>query len=346
MKLIKKVIGVDISKDSFTARFGVLDQNLNQSISKAFRFTNNLKGFNKLLKTISKVHYFDSEDPSSKDIPVWFVMEATGVYYENLAYFLFKNKFPLSVILAKKIKNFAKTLDNKSKTDDIDAAIQTQYGLEKKLKPWTVPSENMKELKELTREYYSIKKSIVVIKNQLHAKDYSYTSCKETVNRLNQHNKFLHKQLKQVMDQIKKLIKSDSELNERINTVISVKGIGLITLITAVAETNAFALIKNKNQLASYAGFDIVQDESGNHKGKTKISKSGNANIRRAFYMPVLSAVRFNNNLKQFYIRLCKKKVNKKIAMIAVARKLLILVYCLWKKNEKFIQDYPKVKTA
>lgn len=346
MKLIKKVIGVDISKDSFTVRFGTLDQELNQYISKAFKFTNNTKGFNQLIKTISKVHYFDSEDLSSKDIPIWFLMEATGVYYENLAYFLVRNKFSLSVVLAKKVKNFSKTLDNKSKTDDIDAANQTQYGLEKKLKPWILPTGNFKELKELTREYRSIKESIVTIQNQLHAKSYSYEANKETVKRLNQHKEFLQQQLKQVMEQIKKLIKSDNELNERINTVLSIKGVGLITLLTTVAETNGFALIKNKNQLTSYAGYDIIHDQSGTHTGKTRISKQGNANIRRALYMPVLSAVRFNSNLKNIYIRLCKTKVNKKIAMIAVARKLLILIYCLWKKNEKFIQNYPNPKAA
>lgn len=346
MKLIKKVIGVDIAKDSFAVRFGTLDQDLNQFISKAFRFSNNLKGFNQLLKTIGKVKYFDSEETSSKEIPVCFVMEATGVYYENLAYFLAKNNFSLSVILAKKVKNFSKTLDNKSKTDDIDAANQTQYGLEKKLKPWIAPAENMKELKELTREYNSIKESLVRIKNRLHAKDHSYEANKETVKRINQHKKFLEKQLKQIIEQMKKLVQSDKDLNDRLNNVLTLKGVGLITILTAVAETNNFALIENKNQLTSYAGFDIVHDQSGNHIGKTRISKKGNAIIRKAMYMPALSAVRFNNNLKQFYIRLCKTKVNKKIALIAVARKLLILIYCLWKKNEKFIQDYPGTKAA
>ncbi|MDQ3021955.1 MAG: IS110 family transposase [Bacteroidota bacterium] len=346
MKLIKKVIGVDISKDSFTIRFGTLDQELNQSISKAFNFTNNPKGFNQLLKTIGKVHYFDSEDTSSKDIPIWFIMEATGVYYENLAYFLTKNKFLLSVILANKVNNFSKTLDNKSKTDDIDAANQTQYGLEKNLKPWVPPTETFKELKELSREYQSIKVSIKSIKNKLHAKSYSYKANKEIIKRMNQHKKFLEQQVKQVKEQIKKLIDSDSELKERINTIVTIKGVGLMTVVTVVAETNAFALIKNKNQLTSYSGYDIVQNQSGNHTGKTRISKKGNSNIRRAMYMPVLSAVRFNEKLKQFYIRLCKTKANKKIAMIAVARKLLILIYCLWKKNEKFIQNYPNIKTA
>ncbi|MBA3286198.1 MAG: IS110 family transposase [Nitrosopumilus sp.] len=346
MKLIKKVIGVDVSKDSFTVRFGTLDQELNQTISKPFKFTNNLKGFKQLLKTIGEVHYFNSQDISSKNIPVWFVMEATGVYYENLAYFLAENKFSLSVVLPNKVKNFAKTLDNKSKTDDIDAANQTQYGLEKKLKPWLAPPKIFKELKELAREYQSIKQSISSLKNKLHAKSYSYEANKETVKRLNLHKKFLEQQLKQVKDQIKKLIKSDNELNERINTVTTIKGVGLITVVTAVTETNAFASIENKNQLASYAGYDIIHDQSGTHKGKTKISKKGNSNLRTAFYMPALSAARYNNNLKSLYIRLCKTKVNKKIALIAVARKLLILVYCLWKKNEKFIQNYPNIKTA
>ncbi len=346
MKLIKKVIGVDISKDSFTIRFGTLDIEMKQYITKPFTFKNNLAGFNQLLKTISKVHYFNSEDLSSKDIPVWFVMEATGVYYENLAYFLIKNKFSLSVVLANKVKNFSKTLENKSKTDDIDAAIQTQFGLEKTLKAWDPPSEVFKELKELTREYSSIKNSITRIKNQLHAKNYSYKANKETVKRLNQHKKFLQQQLKQVNKQIKDLVKSDNELFERINTVATIKGVGVMTVIKIVAETDGFALINNKNQIASYAGYDIVQDQSGTHKGKTRISKKGNAEIRSALYMPALSAVKHNVKAKQLYIRLCKTKANKKIALIAVARKLLLLIYCLWRKNEKFIQNYPNVKAA
>ena len=348
MKLIKKVIGVDISKDSFTIRFGTLDQELNQDISKPFKFSNDLKGFNQLLKTIGKVHYFNSQDPSSKDkdTPVWFVMEATGVYYENLAYFLTKNKFSLSVVLANKVKNFSKTLETKSKTDDIDAANQTQYGLEKTLKAWIPPSGIFKELKELTRESQSIKESITRIKNKLHAKGYSYKANKETVKRLNQHKKFLQQQLKQVNNQIKDLVKSDKELNERINTVATINGVGVMTVIKVVAETDGFALIKNKNQIASYAGYDVIQDQSGNHKGKTRISKKGNAQIRSALYMPALSAIKYNKKSKQLYIRLCKTKANKKIALIAVARKLLLLIYCLWKKNEKFIQNYPNVKAA
>lgn len=346
MKLIKKVIGVDISKGSFTIRFGTLDQELQQKISKPFKFESNPKGFNEFLKTIRKVHYFDSEDTSTKDIPIWVLMEATGVYYENLAYFLVNNKYSVSVVLPNKVKNFAKTLENKSKTDDIDAANQTQFGLEKTLKAWEPPPKIFKELKELIRECRSVKESITGIKNQLHAKSYSYKANKETVKRLNQHKNFLQQQLKQINNQIMTLVESDKELCERIKTVSTIEGIGIMTVITTVAETSGFALIKNKNQLASYAGYDIIHDQSGTHTGKTRISKKGNRQIRRAMYMPALSAIKHNEKLKQTYVRLCKTKGNKKIALIAVARKLLLLIYCLWKKNEKFIQNYSNAKTA
>jgi len=112
------------------------------------------------------------------DIPVWFVVEATGVYYENLAYFLAENNYSVAVILPNKTKNFFKTLENKSKTDSLDAAGLTQFGLEKALKPWEAPSAIFKELKELTREHLSTTAMLSQLKNKLHAKKHSHSNCK------------------------------------------------------------------------------------------------------------------------------------------------------------------------
>jgi transposase len=345
MKYIKKVIGVDISKDSFVIRFGTLEFNQQQKISKAFKFKNNKAGFNQLLKTINKINYFSSEEQTLEDIPVWFVMEATGVYYENLAYFLTENKFSISVILPNKIKHFAKTLEIKSKTDEIDAAIQTQFGLEKKLKPWSAPSITLRSLKELSREYHTINKSLTQIKNRLHAKNYSYKPTAETLKRINEQKKLLKKQLKQIREQIATIVKSDDQLYSKVKKIITTKGLQIITVVSVLGETNGFALIQNKNQLTSYAGFDIQQSQSGNYKGKTRISKKGNAYLRKAVYMPAISAARYNENLKNLYKRLCITKINKKIALVAVARKLLILIYTLWKKDQEFIVNYENVKT-
>jgi transposase len=87
----------------------------------------------------------------------------------------------------------------------------------------------------------------------------------------------------------------------------------------------------------------VVQNQSGNFNGRTRISKEGNKFIRNALYFSALASIRCDKRFKEFYTRLCAKKVYKKIAIIAVARKLLALIYTLWKKNEEYVPDY---KTA
>jgi transposase len=337
MKLIKKVTGIDISKDSFTVCFGTVDDAFNQKISKSFTFENNKKGFKALIKSVNNIDVFRSED---KTTPLWFVVEATGVYYENLAYFLAENNFCVAVVLANKTKNFFKSLKNKSKTDSLDAESLTQYGLQMQLEPWKTPSPIFKELKELTRELDGVTTMIVQIKNKLHAKEHSHDANENIMKRLIQQISFFKKQQKLIEQQIKDLVKSDKDLDDHITKIITAKGVGFKTAVSVIAETNGFELIQNQRQLTSYAGYDPRQNQSGLFKGKTTISKKGNKFLRNAVYLPALSAARWNSQFKALYKRLCISKNNKKIALVAVARKLLILIYTLWKKNEPFIEFY------
>lgn len=270
MKLIKKVTGVDISKESFTVCFGTIDDTLNQKISKSFTFLNNSKGFKALIKSVNNIDVFRSED---KDIPLWFVLEATGVYYENLAYFLTENNFSVTVVVPNKVGYFLKTLKNKSKTDSLDAEGITQYGLEKQLDRWQAPSPLFKELKELTRELGSVTKMITQLKNKLHAKEHSHNANLQTIKRLNQQIAFLKKQQILIDQQIKDLVKSDKNLDDRISKITTAKGVGFKTAVTVICETNGFELIENQRQLTSYAGYDPRHNQSGIFKGKTPISK-------------------------------------------------------------------------
>jgi transposase len=338
MKYLKKVIGIDISKDSFVIRFGTLNNELQQKIGGDFTFKNDLKGFKKFLITLSKIpDYLNNENT-----PSWFVMEATGVYYENLAYFLNLKNYQVSVLLPNKTKHFNKTLDNKSKTDKLDASALAQFGLEKQLKAWTPPSAIMKDIKELTREYHNLVVMSTQTKNKIHAKNYSYKPSKENVKRLTQQVNLLKKQITQVKKQLEDLVKSDEELYDKIKKIMTVKGLGFLTVVSVVSETNGFILFKNIKQLTSFAGYDVVHNQSGTITGKTKISKKGNKFIRNALYFPALTAVRCDDKFKSFYKRLCVKKVYKKIALVAVSRKLLALIYTLWKKNEEYIPNYNK----
>ena len=337
MQYLKIVIGIDISMESFTVRLGTLDSQLKQYISKAFSFSNNLNGFKKLLSWIRKM---SQEIKIPLDLEIQFVMEATGIYYENLAYFLSEKEKFVSVILPNKINNFGKTLDNKSKTDPIDAAIITQFGLEKTLNRWEVPSPNFRRLKDLSREYQTILKTSTSIKNKLHAKEHSHNPVKETVKRMKDQLSLYDTQLKQIKTQIQDLINQDDDLNSRITKIESIKGVGLMTVVSVIAETNGFAIINNAKQLTSYAGLDIVHRQSGTFKGKTTISKKGNKHLRRAVFMPALTACRCNEKLKEFYNNLVIRKRFKKIGLIAVARKLLLLIYTLWKNKCEYDPKY------
>ena len=113
-----------------------------------------------------------------------------------------------------------------------------------------------------------------------------------------------------------------------------------VTIIKVLAETNGFLLFKNIRQLVSYAGLDVVEKESGKYKGKTKISKKGNARLRTALYMPAMSASNHNKTLKTFYERVNESRTIKRQGLIAVMRKLLILIYTLWNKDEEYVENY------
>jgi transposase len=333
MDIIKQVVGIDVSMDSLTTRFGTIDSNQNQNIKAAKTFTNNHTGHKELIQWANRNKLNDESS-------LWFVMEATGVYYENLAFCLAENKQNIAVILPNKIKNFARTLDTKSKTDSIDSATITQFGLEKQLKQWQTSPEVIRKLKTLCREYHTLKELSVLVGNQVHAKQNSYKPEQNTLRRLSVQLKLFSRQQVQILDEIHKLIDQQPKIKERIDKINKIEGVGFITIVTIIAETNGFAIVDNQKQLTSYAGLDIVHNESGLKKHKTSILKKGNKHLRRSLYMPALTACRYNQRLKELYTRLAIKKDNKKIALIAVARKLLLLIYTIWKKNEDYIPNY------
>jgi transposase len=337
MNILKQTVGIDISSKSFDARFGTIDIQQNTSISQAKSFKNSPAGFKLFLRWLTSFIL-------PQDIPLVFVMEATGVYYEHLAHFLFEHGFQVAVVLPNKIKNYAKSLQSKSKTDPIDAATISRFGLERQLQLWTPPSESLKTLRDLCREYHCLKANCTQIKNQLHALKASFNPHRESFQRKNHLLKFLQRQVVLIQKELRSLVKSDPPLAQHLKQIKTAKGLGDITILTVLAETRCFELVTNQKQLTSYAGLDIVFNDSGMKKGKSSISKKGNTFIRKAIFMPALSACRANPQLKQFYQRLLAKGKNKKLAIIAVARKLLLLIYTLWKTNSPYFPDYKPVQ--
>jgi transposase len=338
-KVVKQVVGIDIGMESFYACYKIQYTDGSVVIKGTKEFANNFTGFAAYCK------WFKKRD-KNLEIKLVHVMEATGVYYEDLAYYLHEIKETVSVQLAQKIKYFAKSCNIKTKTDKVDAGVIAEFGVEKNLTGlglWTPPSEEFKMIRDLAREHTSLKKAQVVAKCQLHALNHAHVVNSEVKTMKEDQIAFYEEQVLLADKEMIRLVKKDSELHAKIENIATVKGLRYITIIKIISETNGFHLFTSIRQLVSYAGLDVIEKESGKYTGKTKISKKGNARIRAALYMPAMTAAIHNKTLKAFYNRVNEGRTIKRLGLIAVMRKLLILIYTLWKKDEVYVENYQAI---
>ncbi len=329
---LKYVVGIDIAKDTFVACFGRIEASQHLSFGKETTFANSFAGFTALLDWTAKQH--------TTAAPLWFVVEATGVYYEELAYFLTDKEQVLSVLLPNKVKHFAQSTEQKSKTDQLDARLLCRLGLERALPSWQPPTLALRQLRALSRERQSLTQQAARLKTQRHAYHHSYQPDARTLERLSARQQLLDQQMKAVDQDLAALLKAEPELARKMAHLTSVPGIGLTTAIAVVAETNGFVLVENERQLASYAGLDVVQRQSGLSAGATRISRRGNVRLRTALYLPAVSSLRFNPQQMAFYARLRARQPSGKPGVIAVMRKLLLLCYSLWKNDCAYDPHY------
>jgi transposase len=338
---VKYCVGIDISKDEMAVCFSQMDGQQRITIKGSRKFSNNLRGWKSLETWISRFR-------KNAEVPLVSVVEATGVYYEGFAYHFKAQGYTLHVVLPNKSKHFAKSLNVKTKNDIVDAALLSRMGLERSLPAWKGMNLNMHKIKQLSRQRVALQQMRTRVSNQLHAHTHGHASQKSIVQGMHQHLKFLDKQIKSLEAELTQSAANDPELKQKLDNICTIKGIGIMTALTVVAETNGFDLIENKGQLVSYAGYDVVENQSGiSLKGKTRISKKGNSHIRSALYFPALCAAKYEPKLQNIYQRILEKNPKvKMIGAVAVQRKLLVLIYTLYKKNEPYdphFEDLQKV---
>jgi len=335
MSILKYSVGIDLAKASFKACLTTIDENLIVKVKSTSTFSNSIEGFSMMIKWVAK----NRKD----DRPLFFLMEATGIYYEQLAWLLFKKQFNVSVILPNKSKRYMQSLGLKSKNDKIDAQGLSYMNAQQSLPLWEPLTESFYTLRSLTRHLESLQTNRTALNNQLHAAEHSMYNLGDLKKSLKQTISHIDKQIKKISTQIEKMIKKDTILCEKYTKISKVKGIGLLTFAVIAGETNGFLLFENSRQLVSYAGYDVVENQSGNITGKTRISKKGNSHIRRALHMPALITVK-NNELayKNLYERIYDRTNIKMKGYVAIQKKLLCLIYSLWKNNAEFDPEYYK----
>ena len=219
-------------------------------------------------------------------------------------------------------------------------------GVERLLPKWKVSSKIYRELKSLTRERQRLVENKTAVKNQLHAEKHTAHPMKTVITRIKNHIKYLERQIASIEKELENKVSKDDFVSKKIKKITTIPGIAFVTAVTVVSETQGFDNFTSSRQLSSFAGYDIRLKESGKFKGKTKISKKGNSHIRRAMYMPSLSTIGHTKTYKKIYNRLYKKKENGLIAGTAIQRKLLGLIYTLWKNDTPFIDKYDSKKVC
>lgn len=332
-KIVKQVAGIDVSQEELAVCMGRMYEDLMLELYAFKSFANTPKGYESLVEWVDK-----QSDPV---VSVRYVMEATGVYHESLAYWLDEQSREVSIVLPNKISNYQRTLDVKTVTDKTSSEAICRFGLERTQSCWSKPKKIFGDLKQLTRERSQVIEEKTMLLNQLHAEQSGAYPRKTSITRINNRISLLERQEKEIMEELKELLREETDIQQLIELLCSLPGIGLLTAATVLAETNGFDLIRNKRQLASYAGLDVKEKQSGSSvKGKARISKKGNKYLRKAMHFPALTAIRHDERFKAVFARIISKHGIKMKAVVAVQRKLLEMAYTLYKTNQKYDKEY------
>lgn len=330
---LKFSVGVDVAKDKFDACFSAIDPHQKVTVKSTRKFRATLKGFDEFVEWI--IHH------RKQDIPIVIVMEATGVYYEKLADHLYQLDYQISVVLPNKAKRYMQAIGIRSKTDKIDAKGLAQMGAERHLEGWKPFSDQFMELRSLTRHHERLQETRSRVNNQVHAHEHGRVLNRQVLKQQKQLISLIEKQLKQTHKMIAETVAKDSNLQEGIDNICLIKGVGMLTAVTVIAESNGFELFKNHRQLTSYVGYDVVENQSGKRKGKTRISKYGNSHIRRILHMPSFNMVTYDQRpFVALYHRVFARTGIKMKGYVAIQRKLLMMIYTLWKTGQPYHPNY------
>ncbi|MEO7393695.1 MAG: IS110 family transposase [Chitinophagaceae bacterium] len=334
-KIVKQVAGIDVAQKELVVCLGRMYDDWMPELYVSKTFPNTAKGFVAFVQWVNKL--------SDAALPVRYVMEATGVYHESLAYHLHRQELEVSIVLPNKISNYVRTLEVKTLTDKTASEAIARFGLERKLDNWKPASPVYKKLRQLTRERDQLVQARTGAKNQLHAEQSEAEPNKTTLTRVKKQIAFFDKQEQEIKAELAILVKQNESVKKKVELITTIPGVGSLTAVTVLAETNGFELIRNKKQLTSYAGLDIKEKQSGTSvKGRPRISKKGNKFLRKSMHLPALAASRHDERFKAVFARLVSKHGIKMKAAVAVQRKLLEMIFIIYKTNKPYDKVYLK----
>lgn len=312
-------IGLDIAKASFdVARLGP------DGKYKHKKFDNTPEGFARFAEWLAS---FGTE-------PVHLCMEATGAYSLPLADSLVAQGHHVSVVNLARIAAFAKSELSRAKTDKADAKRIARYALAMRPPAWTPPPVELRALQALLRRLENLLEMQRMEQNREATADLAVTGSIQTVLAT------LEQEIKAVREAIQRPIDNHLGLRQQAVLLETIPGVGAATaawLLTLLAAHRGF---DDPKQAVAFAGLAPRLRQSGQWAGQTRLAKTGDPMLRKALYMPMLSALTFNPVIRAFCQRLKANGKPGKSYVCAAMRKLIHIAFAILKSSKPFDPEY------
>lgn len=299
-------VGIDVSKEWIDLAY----QNVCTRVSQ------NSVDIDKQLKEIKKLN------------PHLCIVESTGGYERLIVDRLHAAGLKVHIAHPLKVRHFAKAKGLLAKTDKLDAHMLAAYGF------FLGEEARIIEADADQRKLLDLQSRCEQLKMTLHAEMCRFATCvcmevkkdiKESIN-------FLKKRIEKITKEIDLLIDKNDKLKNQKKLLCSMKGVGKITAQTLLIALPELGKLTRK-QIAALVGVAPIQQDSGKKRGRARIQQ-GRGSVRKVLYMAALVAACHNNALKNFYQKLVEGGKPKKVALVAVMRKMLVILNAMMRDNK------------
>ena len=317
-------VGIDVSKATFVVAYS------SAKAGKTKTFKNTTKGVHEFIQTLSVTEHHC-------------VLEATGNYSALLVYLLSKAGITVSLENPLKIKNFARVILSVNKTDETDARLIALYGERMQPSPYKLRSKSILILKQKRTVLRQLKKQLVATRNlkgSMEVLPLFDAKCKQTIEKT---ITFLEKQIKGMEEELASL--AEDEYKKQMDLLTSIKGIGITLAAALIVATGGFTYFDNAKQLTRYLGLSPTYQLSGTSVHvKGHINRNGDPGLRSQLYVAAFSSLRCNTECKACFDRLRSNGKPGKVAVIAVANKLVRQAFAIVTQGERYVDGFKSTK--
>jgi transposase len=259
--------------------------------------------------------------------PTLVAIEATGGFETIVAAGLAGAGLPVVVVNPAQVRSFANALGQRAKTDPIDAAVIAHFAQATRPQVRPMPDAATQLLADLVGRRRQIVEMIGAESQR--EKRAVANRLRQSIGRL---KKALEKELAEIDAEIDDNVRGSPAWRVKEDLLVSAPGVGPVIARTMIAELPELGAL-NRKEIAALAGLAPFTRQSGQWRGRSRIG-GGRSAVRTVLFMGAMVAKRHNPALKAFFDRLVAAGKPKKLAIVAVARKLLTMLNAMIRDNK------------